>query len=66
MAEAERAIGHTCIKGFYLDELDPKSGKGQQDSNAKLRKLLRVELADIPVKNIDDVMSGKITIYQAA
>lgn len=26
MAKLERKIGHTCIKGIYLDELDPKAG----------------------------------------
>ncbi|XCH79027.1 MAG: phosphoadenosine phosphosulfate reductase family protein [Candidatus Dehalobacter alkaniphilus] len=26
-AKQEREIGHTCIKGVYLDELDPKRGR---------------------------------------
>jgi hypothetical protein len=26
-AQQEREIGHTCIKDIYLDELDPKRGK---------------------------------------
>lgn len=26
-AELERKAGHTCIKGIYLDELNPKAGK---------------------------------------
>lgn len=26
-AELERKAGHTCIKGVYLDELDPKAGR---------------------------------------
>jgi 3'-phosphoadenosine 5'-phosphosulfate sulfotransferase (PAPS reductase)/FAD synthetase len=26
-AEQERTVGHTCIKGVYLDELDPKRGR---------------------------------------
>jgi hypothetical protein len=29
-AKMERAIGHSCIKGVYLDELDPKSGHDQE------------------------------------
>jgi hypothetical protein len=27
MAKLERAIGSTCIKGTYLDELNPKAGR---------------------------------------
>jgi hypothetical protein len=26
-AKQEREIGHTCLKGIYLDELDPMAGK---------------------------------------
>ena len=26
-ARQEREIGHTCLKGIYLDELDPKAGR---------------------------------------
>ena len=26
-ARQEREIGHTCLKGIYLDELDPSAGK---------------------------------------
>ncbi len=26
-AKQEREIGHTCIKGVYLDELDPYRGR---------------------------------------
>jgi hypothetical protein len=26
-AKQEREVGHTCIKGIYLDELDPKAGR---------------------------------------
>lgn len=26
-AELERKAGHTCIKGKYLDELDPNAGR---------------------------------------
>jgi 3'-phosphoadenosine 5'-phosphosulfate sulfotransferase (PAPS reductase)/FAD synthetase len=30
-AKQERRIGHTCIKGVYLDELDPKRGRIEQE-----------------------------------
>lgn len=30
MAQLEREIGHTCIKGVYLDELSPDAGRGQK------------------------------------
>lgn len=31
MAELERLIGHSCIKGVYLDELDPKRGRMEKE-----------------------------------
>ena len=30
-AKQEREIGHTCIKGIYLDELDPARGRFEDD-----------------------------------
>lgn len=30
-ARQEREIGHTCIKGIYLDELDPNRGRMQDE-----------------------------------
>lgn len=30
-AKQERLIGHTCIKGIYLDELDPNRGKFEDE-----------------------------------
>lgn len=26
-AEVERLVGHSCIKGVFLDELDPEAGR---------------------------------------
>lgn len=30
-AKQERLVGHSCIKGVYLDELDPNSGKFEKE-----------------------------------
>ena len=30
-AKQEREIGHTCLKGIYLDELDPAAGKIEEE-----------------------------------
>lgn len=30
-AELEREIGHTCLNGLFLDELDPMAGKMEQE-----------------------------------
>lgn len=30
-AEMERKIGHSCINGIYLDELDPTAGKMNEE-----------------------------------
>lgn len=31
MAKLEREIGHSCIKGVFLDELDPKKGRADKE-----------------------------------
>lgn len=31
MAKLEREVGHSCIKGIYLDELDPNRGRKQKE-----------------------------------
>ena len=31
MAKLERDIGHSCIKGVYLDELDPQKGRADKE-----------------------------------
>jgi hypothetical protein len=30
MAKIEREVGHSCIKGQFLDELDPDAGRKQK------------------------------------
>ena len=31
MAALERQIGHSCIKGVFLDELDPDAGRMEDE-----------------------------------
>lgn len=31
MSKLEREIGHSCIKGVYLDELDPDRGRMEDE-----------------------------------
>ena len=31
MAKLEREIGHSCINGIYLDKLDPKRGRMEDE-----------------------------------
>ena len=31
MSALEREIGHSCINGVYLDELDPKRGRMEDE-----------------------------------
>lgn len=31
MAELEREIGHSCINGVFLDELDPERGRKEDE-----------------------------------
>ena len=31
MAVLERQVGHSCIKGIFLDELDPNAGRMESE-----------------------------------
>lgn len=66
MAEAERGAGHSCIKGTFLDELDPNAGRKSKELAPDCGNFCEIELADVPVVNLDKVMSKQITVYEAA
>ncbi|MFT3704683.1 MAG: phosphoadenosine phosphosulfate reductase family protein [Agriterribacter sp.] len=66
MVEAERHLSHTCIKDVYLDELDPNEGKEGKIVLPNCGTFCELELADIPVHNIEQVMGGKLNIYEAS
>lgn len=66
MAAAERAVGHTCIKNTFLDELNPRAGKRTKEIAPECGHFCEVELADIEDRRLEDILQGKTSIYDAA
>jgi hypothetical protein len=65
MAQAERKAGYSCINGTFLDELNPNAGRGKKIIMPNCGLLCEVEFAHIPDKNLENVIKGKKTIYEA-
>lgn len=65
MAACERNVNHSCINGTFLDELDPNAGRMTKEVMPNCGIICEIELADIPAKSLDSVISGKLTIYEA-
>lgn len=65
MAKLERVIGHSCINGVFLDELEPNAGRMTKEIIPNCGLVCDIDFADLPDKNLEDVISGKITIYEA-
>lgn len=63
MASAERVAGHSCIKGQFLDELDPSDGKDMRIVMPNCGLFCDVEFADIEDVSLDAIMAGYDTIY---
>ena len=60
----ERVAGHSCIKGVFLDELNPKAGKGTKMVIPECGSFCQSEFADIKDKRTALIMSGKLHISQ--
>ncbi|QQT26800.1 hypothetical protein [Sphingobacterium spiritivorum] len=65
MAQLERKVGYSCINGTFLDELHPSSGRLSKEVMPACGIICEIEFADIPDKNLEDVIKGKKTIYEA-
>lgn len=63
MAEAERNVGHSCIKDVFLDELNPESGRKEKPIAPNCAHFCDVEGADIPHKSLESIMAGVVSIY---
>jgi len=61
----ERKVGYSCINGTFLDELNPKSGRMSKEIMPSCGIICDVDFADIPDKNLQDVIEGKMSIYEA-
>jgi 3'-phosphoadenosine 5'-phosphosulfate sulfotransferase (PAPS reductase)/FAD synthetase len=66
MMTAERLAGHSCIKNKFLDELKPGEGRRLKEVMPECGEFCEVELGDIEHKNVDKVMNGEMTVYEAA
>ena len=63
MSGLEREIGHSCINGTFLDELDPSVGKSQEEVIPNCGIICDVEFADVPDASLDAIMKGETSIY---
>ena len=67
MAEAEREVGASCLKNkegkIYLDELDPKAGNPTDLVTGECGIFCQVEFAHIMSKRTNDILEGKVSIY---
>lgn len=65
MATLERQVGYSCINGIFLDELDPNAGRMSEEVMPSCGVICEVDFADVPDKNLEDVLDGKKTVYEA-
>jgi phosphoadenosine phosphosulfate reductase family protein len=65
-AADERHVGHSCIKGVFLDELDPNAGRHEPVVLPNCRTFCDVDFVDLEDKSLDSIIKGEITIYEAA
>lgn len=70
MAKLERQIGYTCLHNedegnIYLDTLDPNRGRMSKEIMPNCGMVCELEFADIPDKNLEEVIEGKMSIYDA-
>jgi hypothetical protein len=65
MALLERKIGYSCINGTFLDKLDPKAGRKSDEIIPDCGLVCNIEFAELPDKNLESVLNGKISVYEA-
>jgi len=64
MAKAERVAGHSCIKGTFLDELEPTRGRETNIVTPECDHFCNVEFADMPDKDLEEIFTGKKSIEE--
>jgi len=47
MADAERLVGNSCIRGIFLDELDPEAGRKQKIVTPDCGNFCDIEFTEI-------------------
>lgn len=58
MAEAEREVGRSCIKGKFLDELEPERGRHKLPPSPECDLFCEIEMANIDAPNLQKIMDG--------
>lgn len=61
-SEVEREIGRSCIRGVFLDELDPSSGRHDGPIMAECGVVCAIEFEHIESPVLEDVMTGKLKL----
>lgn len=64
MAKAEREIGHSCINGLYLDELNPNQGYGSKPITPNCGTFCSIEFENIDHPMLSAVMQGQVKFSQ--
>lgn len=64
MAEAERKLGNSCIKGVFLDELDPKAGTHKPPIVPNCGVVCQTEFEHIIDPEAERVFAGYVTMKQ--
>jgi len=57
MSKAERIVGNSCIKGIFLDELDPAAGRKQKMIMPDCGNFCDIEFADVMDKRVESIYS---------
>jgi hypothetical protein len=55
MVEAERDVGRSCLRGTFLDELDPQAGRQQKMIMPDCGNFCDIEFAEVMHKKVEDV-----------
>ena len=64
MAKVERLVGHSCIKGKYLDELSESEGRHDPPIVPDCGTFCEIEFAHIIDKSVDPILNGELSIGQ--
>ncbi len=57
MSEAERIVGHSCLRGTFLDELDPNKGQKQKIIMPDCGNFCDLEFEDILHPKVDEILN---------
>ena len=62
MILAERIVGHSCIKGVFLDELNPNAGRLQKEIMPDCGNFCDLEFTDILDNEVNSIFNNPIEL----